>query len=150
MMTSSRGARAAALAVSALAAGGVAVADVGFGPPVRFSTGSDVALSPTLRLVVQKDPPATGPDYDYVSKGFFKVHATTVARLPSFAGRADGTKRTEKFALSRTTRHRIRAAAKSTGSHRVTLTITTVATTVDDAHVSTALRQDLFLRIPRR
>jgi hypothetical protein len=141
--------------LGALAAGGWAgtsFADMGMGNPVEFYFGNhtshEQALGPTLYGSVIKDPPTTGPDYEYTAKGFLKVHGNTVARLPSFSGHADGTRRPLRFALSRKTRHTIRAAAKRTGSHRVTLTITAVVTTDDDAQTSTAIRQDSFLRIP--
>jgi hypothetical protein len=121
-----------------------AFADIGGGNPVAIGFGTHPALLPTLHATISSEQGS----YSFAAKGYFKISGKTVARLPSFAGRADSTALSHMtLTVSHATRHIIRAAAKRRGAHRTTLTITIKAT--DSSGRVGNYSQDAFLTIPR-
>lgn len=98
--------------------------------------------------------PEDGREYDYVTRGYFKVAGTTVARLPTITGHADRNREHLKLGLKRSTRSTIRAAARRRGTRRVILTLVhrvTLTTHIqgDQAPRTETVTQQVPLRIPR-
>lgn len=148
--------RAAALAL--ITASGVAANPL---PAIADSNSSSFFLSikpnaqllPTLRAKEGLAFPEDGREYDYVTKGYFKVGGKTVARLSTITGHADRTGEHLTLTLKRSTRSTIRAAAKRHGTKRVILTLVhriTLTTNIqgDQAPRNETLTQQVPLRIP--
>lgn len=156
-MASSRISPRHALAVALIAAssaGATAAPALADGPTFTLGIRHNAQLLPTLHATELLDAAEEGREYDYVTKGYFKVGGKTVARLPSFRGHADSTREHLRLTVKRSTRSTIRAAAKRRGSRRVILTLVhqlTLTTTIpgDMALRTKTIAQDAYLVIPR-
>jgi hypothetical protein len=147
------------LAVALLAACGLAsnaapaVADPN-PSPFSFRTKLNAQLLPVLHATEIVGFAEDGWEYDYVTKGYFKVGGKTVARLPTFSGHADRTEEHLRLAVKRSTRSTIRAAAKRRGTRRVILTLVHRLTLTASYPGAVAPRtqtvtQHAYLTIPR-
>lgn len=110
---------------------------------------------PTLHATESVAFPEDGREYDYVTRGYFKVGGRTVARLPTISGHADRTREHLRLAVGRSTRRTIRSAARRRGTNRVILTLVhriTLTTNIegDQAPRTQTLTQQVPLRIGRR
>jgi hypothetical protein len=122
--------------------------------PFALAIKPNAQLLPVLHATEAVGSPEDGREYDYVTKGYFKVAGKTVARLPSFSGHADRTREHLRLAVKRSTRSTIRAVAKRHGTRRVILTLVhriTLTTNIpgDMAPHTQTVTQDAFLQIPR-
>lgn len=131
---------AAALAAITAASAG---AEAGIGNAFGLGFGRTPRLLPVLHPLLGQDIPSDGRSYTFVARGYFKIAGKTVAKLPSFPGTSTPQPIRLSIPVSRATRHTINAAAKRSGSHRTTLTIT--LRTPDRTYA-----QDAFLTIPGR
>jgi hypothetical protein len=146
------------LAVALLAACGVlphtapALADRYPSPFALAFEHEHPRLLPVLHATERVGFPEDGWQYDYATKGYFKVADKTVARLPAFSGHADSNPEQLRLAVKRSTRRTIRAAAERHHTNRVILilvhriTETAGPTGVGDAQTVT---QEVFMTIPR-
>ena len=143
----------ALIATSGLAvSGATAVADA---PSFALAIEHNAQLLPTLHATERVGFPDDGREYDYVTKGYFKVGGKTVARLPAITGHADSNPEHVTLSVKRSTRSTIRAAAKRRGSKRTILTLVhriTLTTNIagDMAARTETLSQDVYLVIPRK
>lgn len=110
-------------------------------------------LLPVLHATERVGFPEDGRQYDYVTKGYFKVADKTVARLPAFSGHADSTPEHIRLAVKRSTRRTIRAAAKRHHTNRVILIlvhrITRTGGGVDGVGDKQTVTQERLLTITR-
>jgi hypothetical protein len=95
-----------------------------------------------------------GWEYDYVTKGYFKVADKTVARLPTFSGHADRTEQHLRLPIKRSTRHTIRAVARHHRTRHVILVLVhhlTLTTSLPGAVAPSTqtVTQNADLTIPR-
>jgi hypothetical protein len=147
------------LAVALLAACGVAsnaapaVADAN---PSQFALGIklNAQLLPVLHATEVVGFAEDGWEWDYVTKGYFKVGGKTVARLPTFSGHANRTREHLRLTIKRSTRSTIRAAAKRRGTRRVILTLVhrlTLAAGPSGVTPGTTrtVTQNAYLTVPR-
>lgn len=94
-----------------------------FGPAFHLDFGRHPVLQPTLRATEVVAFPDEGHVYDYTARGYFKIGATTVARLPCFQGHADSQRERITVTTSHSVRSAIRSAARKRGTRSVTLTL---------------------------
>ncbi|HEV2058063.1 MAG TPA: hypothetical protein VGR11_01820 [Solirubrobacteraceae bacterium] len=146
-----------ALALALIMVGGAASAAAALADGPTFSLGirHNAQLLPTLDATELLDAAEERREYDYVTKGYFKVGGRTVARLPVVGGHVDSTRERLTLTVKRSTRGTIRAAAKRRGSRRVVLTLVhqlTLTTNIvgDMAARTKTISQDAYLVIPRR
>ena len=128
--------------------GTVARADVGLGNPFGLTFGSGPRLLPVERPTLVKDGAEAARDYDFVARGYFKVHSRRVGILPAFTGRTSNARQKLTITIARTTRHGIDVAVRRAHGRRVTLTIVFRATQVGTTSTRT-FAQDTFLAIRR-
>jgi hypothetical protein len=145
------------LAVALLAACGPlpypapALADQNSSPFALAFEHKHPRLLPVLHATERVGFPEDGWQYDYATKGYFKVADKTVARLPAFSGHADSNPEQLRLAVERSTRRTIRAAARRHRTNRVILilvhhiTETAGPTGVGDRQTVT---QQVFMTIP--
>jgi hypothetical protein len=136
-----------------IAAGAAPALGVG-GPAFTLKFAKDARLLPTLHATEVLDAEQESREYDYVTKGYFKIAGTTVARLPAISGHVDATRQHRTLIVKRSTRSTIRAAAKRRGARRVTLTLVhrlTLTTHIpgDQTPRTQTATQDTHLTIPR-
>jgi hypothetical protein len=128
-------------------------ADCGLGPPFTLDLGKDPRLLPTVPATENLDlcEVDSGREYDYTAKGYFKIKGKTVARLPTITGHANADRQRLKLTIGRATRHTIRAAAKTRGARRVTLTLVyrLTQTTEPVTWTGRPYGDDSYLTIPR-
>jgi hypothetical protein len=122
--------------------------------PFSLSIKHDAPLLSVLHATEIVGSPEDGREYDYVTKGYFKVGGRTVARLRTITGHADATREHLTLTVKRSTRSTIRAAAKRHGSRHVILTLVhrlTLTTNIpgDMAPRTQTVTQDVVLTIPR-
>jgi hypothetical protein len=67
--------------------------------PFALAIKPNAQLLPVLHATEAVGSPEDGREYDYVTKGYFKVAGKTVARLPSFSGHADRTREHLRLAV---------------------------------------------------
>jgi len=137
-----------AASVTLGAAGTIASADVGTGPPVGI-VWSPAVLNPVLHGFVVAD---VGGPYPYTAKGYFKIGTKTVARLHSFSGTAQsGQKLPVTLKVTAFERREIRTAALRYHHKRTTLTIVWTLSPLPTAAPPSSLRYgaDTFLTIPK-
>jgi hypothetical protein len=114
--------------------------------PVQIDFGAVPVLRPTMRPTVR----AADGQWRFSATGYFKVAGRTVARLARLSGTATPSARRVTVAISRRTRHAVRAAARRRGTRRTTLSLRlrTWSGQADSARL--IFRQDVFFTIPRR
>lgn len=88
--------------------------------PFFLSIKPNAQLLPVLHAKEGMAFPEDGREYDYATKGYFKVAGKTVARLPTITGHADGTREHLRIRVKRSTRSTVRAAARRRGTRRAT------------------------------
>jgi hypothetical protein len=147
-----------ALAVALLGACGVAsnaapaVADAN-PSPFFLRIKLNAKLLPVLHATEVVGFAEDGWEYDYVTKGYFKVGGKTVAQLPTFSGHADRTEEHLRLAVKRSTRSTIRAAGKRRDTNRVILTLVHRLTLTAGPSGATpgtqTITQNAYLTIPR-
>ncbi|MGZ4286140.1 MAG: hypothetical protein ACXVHB_18480 [Solirubrobacteraceae bacterium] len=128
--------------------GAAARADAGLGNPFALTFGSTPRLLSVEHPTLVKDGAEASRDYDFVARGYFKVHGRRAGTLPAFAGRTSDAHQRLTFTIARATRHAVGVAVRRAHGHRVTLTMVFRATQVGTTSTRT-FAQDTFLAIPR-
>ena len=123
-------------------------ADVGFGNPFALTFGASPRLLAVEHPTLVKDGGESGRDYDFVARGYFKVHGRRVGTLPAFTGRTSDARQKLTITIARTTRHAVGVAVRRAHGRRVTLTLVFRATQVGTTSTRT-FAQDAYLAIPR-
>lgn len=119
-----------------------------------LSIKPNAQLLPTLHAKEGVAFPEDGREYNYSTKGYLKVGGRTVGRLPTIRGHADGSRQHLRIAVKRSTRSKVRSAAKRRGTRRVVLTLVhrvTLTTNIpgDMSPRQETLTQQVPLRIAR-
>jgi hypothetical protein len=122
--------------------------------PFALSIKHNAQLLSVLHATEIVGSPEDSREYDYVTKGYFKVGDRTVARLRTITGHADATREHLTLTVKHSTRSTIRDAAKRRGSRHVILTLVhrlTLTTNIlgDMAPRTQTVTQDVVLTIPR-
>lgn len=142
------------LTVCCLAGGGPSALADANESPFALVIRPEAKLLPVLHAVESVAFPEDGREYDYATKGYFKVAGRTVGRLPQIRGHADGTRQHVRLTVKASTRHAIFASARRHHTRRVTLTLVhqlalTSNVPGDMAPRRSTSTQHVYLTVPR-